>query len=90
MNRVRFGFLDRGDQRWNIQVGLSCRVPGEIHRVVRQLDVKGELISVAVNGDRLNAEILSRPDHAYGDLAAVGDKHPFDLFCMLLRHSEFP
>ena len=41
---------------------------------VGELDVQGVLVGVGVDGDRLDAELLTGADDSDGDFAAIGDE----------------
>ena len=52
-----------------------CRIGGaNAVGEVGELNVQGVLVGVRVDGDRLDAELLTGTDDANGDFAAIGDE----------------
>ena len=66
----------RRDDAIDVEVRLARRRAGEADRVVGELDGERTGVRVAVHDDRLHRQSMARPDHANGDLAAVGDEDP--------------
>ena len=74
VDRVGPGRLGGGEHEVTTQVGLGCRVAGQVHRDVG-LANEGRLgIGVGVDRDGADAEVTARAEHAPGDLAAVRDQ----------------
>ncbi len=59
----------------DVEVAVGCRRGPEAHRDIREADVAGARICVAVDGDRTDAERAQSVDDAAGDFAAVGDQN---------------
>ena len=52
-----------------------CRIGGaNAVGEVGELNVQGVLVGVRIDGDRLDAELLTGTDDANGDFAAIGDE----------------
>ena len=64
----------RLDDRVDPEVALGRRRRTDPDRDVGQPDVHGAGIGVAVDGDRLHAQLVAGPDDPDGDLAPVGDQ----------------
>ena len=64
-----------GDDRRDAQVALGRRRRADVHGLVGEADVQRVAVGGRVDGDRLDAELVQRPDHAHRDLAAVGHQH---------------
>ena len=54
-----------------LQVALRRRCGADPDRLVGQADVERVGVGRRVHGDRLDAELVDRADHADGDLAPV-------------------
>ena len=63
------------DDPVDVEVGLGGCGAAEADRVVGQFDGHRPGVGLAVDDDRGGADLMARPDHADGDLAAVGDEH---------------
>ncbi len=57
-----------------LEVGLAARRRADAHVVVGEADVQRLAVGLAVDRDRLHAELAAGPDDPQGDLAAVGDE----------------
>ena len=78
MHRVAARGLGGGDDVRDQQVALRRRGRADAHRLVCELDVERVAVGGRVHGDRLDAELVQRADHAHGDLAPVRDEHSFE------------
>ena len=76
MDCLGAGFAGRGDDRVDPQVALGRRRRADPDRAIRQPDVLGVGVRVAVDGDGLHPGLVTGPDDANRDLAAVGDQDP--------------
>src|SRR6185312_1709338 len=68
----------RGDDRVGVEVAVVCGRRADAYRLVRERDVPGIPIGVAVDRDTRDAERAQRADDAAGDLAAVGYEDPLE------------
>ena len=67
------------DDRCGVEVGLPGGRRPDGARFVGEPHVQRSAIGLRVHGDRVHAEPAAGPDHAAGDLAAIGDQEPPDL-----------
>ena len=72
---LRPGATGRIDNRLDVQIALPRRCGTDAHRDVSLGDVTGTCVGVAEYGDRADAHVAQRADHAHGDFATVGDEH---------------
>ena len=61
--------------RSHAEVRLAARRGADAHRLVGLADVRRGRVGVGVDGDAGDAHRAQRPQHAPGDLAAVGHQH---------------
>ena len=66
------------DNLIDVEVGVGGRRSGEGDRTVGELHRHRVGVGVAVHHDGLDSESVARPDHADGDLAAIGDEYAGD------------
>src|SRR4051794_9634256 len=76
MDGLGAGFLDHLDQLVDVQIGLRGGPGAEQEGLAGALDVLRLAVGLRVDRDRLDAQLVERPDDANGDLTAVGDQHP--------------
>ena len=70
----------RADDAIDVEVGVGSRRAGESDGTVGELHRHRVGVGIAVHHDGLDAESVARPDHADGDLAAIGDEDAGDHF----------
>jgi hypothetical protein len=75
MHRVAAGRDRGGDHRVDPQVALARRGRADADGLVGEPDVRGAGLGGRVDRDRLDPELVERPDHAERDLSPVGDEH---------------
>ena len=71
---LRPRLLDHLEDLVHDEVGLRRGARAEQVRLGGALDVLGVAVGLGVDGDGRDAELVERADHAYGDLAPVGDE----------------
>ncbi len=74
MDGLCIRFLRRGDDAFDVQVGLARRRGADVHGAVGQADVPGVGIGVGIDGHGLHAQVAAGGDDAAGDLASVGNQ----------------
>src|SRR5262249_58666482 len=57
-----------------VEIALRGGGGADGHRLIGLQDVERLAISVREDGDGADAELAAGPDHAYRDLAAIGDE----------------
>ncbi len=72
--RIRARVARGRDDRIGIQVGLARGRGPDGSRLVGEAHVHRVAIGIRMHRDRVDAEPAAGPDHAAGDLAAVGDE----------------
>ena len=85
MDQGGAGLLGRGEQRPDVEVGLSRGRRPDSVGLVRQLDVQGVAVGVGVHRDGGHAELAAGPDDTDRDLPAVGDQDSRCGHCAPLR-----
>ena len=68
------GALGKGEDLVDVEVGLPSAGALEQPGVIGERDELGVRIGSGVDGDRLESQIVGRPDDAQGDLTAIGDE----------------
>ncbi|EXI74568.1 MAG: hypothetical protein AW07_01799 [Candidatus Accumulibacter sp. SK-11] len=58
------------------EVRLTCRRRADAHRFVGQPDMACVGVGLGIDGNGTHPHAAGRPDHAAGDLAAVGNQDP--------------
>lgn len=74
MDRVRTGSFRRLDDRFAVEIGVGGRCGADVVRLVGVLDVARVAVGVAIDRDRLDAELFAGGHHADRDLAPVRDE----------------
>jgi hypothetical protein len=74
MDRVGLGDLRGRDDRRDVEVGSGRGIRPDADVFVREPDVEGVAVGLAVDRDRANAELPAGRDDPQGDLPAVGDQ----------------
>ena len=78
MDRLRAREERRGHDRGNVQIRLAGVCRSDADRLVGEMHRKAVRVGLAVDGDRLDAELTARADHAHGDLPAICDEDLVD------------
>src|SRR5689334_966566 len=74
MHCIGAGHLGSRDDHRNVQVAAARRWRADAHGLVGELHVKRVGICRRVDGDRLEAHLATRADHAQRDLTTVRDQ----------------
>ena len=85
MHRLAAGRLGRRDERRDAEVALGRGRRPDPHGAIGEPHVERVLVGGRVDGDGLDAELVQRPDHADGDLAAVRDEDSVEHWRSLAR-----
>jgi len=86
VNRINIHFAGDAQDVLDVEIGLdrSFVAPDQIS-LVRLGPVQRESVLLRIDGDRPDAELVRRPHHTDGDLAAIGHQETPDP----LRHGRF-
>ena len=76
MNRLAAGRLAAATTRGDVQVALGRGRRADADGAVGHAGRGARPVGSRVDGDRLDAELVQRADHADGDLAPVRDQDP--------------
>jgi hypothetical protein len=72
---VGAGDFASGKQGRNIQVAVARRGRADAHALIGKAHMHRVLVGGGMHGDRRNAQLLARAQHAQGDLTAICDQN---------------
>src|SRR3990172_736720 len=81
MNRINIEYLGGTNDSGDVQITLSGRRWADTGSFVGETHVERVAIDVAMHSDSANAHLLTRPDNATGNFAAVGNQYFSELSC---------
>src|ERR1700722_17573363 len=75
MNSIDVRNFGRAGHGRNIQIALRQLRRPDADRLVGKAHVQRVPVGLAINGNRANAQLLARTNHAQGDLTAIGNQN---------------
>jgi hypothetical protein len=76
MDGVGARLTGRRQHRVSCEIAVDCRCRPDADGALGQRDVQRGGIGVRIDGHRFDAKLAARADHAYRNLAAIGDQDP--------------